>query len=260
MMMALAAQMQLHTRAIDISSAFACTPMPSEYPVYVELPRDFEEEGKVFRLKRSLYGLRAAPKLWFDHLRANLVDKLGFQNSSNDVCLFHKPGIVALVYVDDILFFSKSNEAISKEISALEKTFEITKDNEDQDVFAYLGVEVKWQKDENGKDVISMSQPGLIEKIITKVMERGKPVKDAKTRTEHTPASEDPLHADANGEDFSEAEFGFNYRQIIGLLMFLTNTRPDIQYAVNAASRFSHAPKVSHGRAVIRIARYLKCT
>jgi hypothetical protein len=176
------------------------------------------------------------------------------------VCLFHKPGIVALVYVDDILFFSKNNEAISKEIIALEKTFKITKDNKDQDVFAYLGVEVKWQKDESGKDVISMSQPGLIEKIITKVMERGKPVKDAKTRTEHTPASEDPLHANANGEDFSEAEFGFNYRQIIGLLMFLTNTRPDIQYAVNAASRFSHAPKVSHGRAVIRIARYLKCT
>jgi hypothetical protein len=136
MMMVLAAQMQLHTRAINISSAFACTPMPPEYPVYVELPRDFEEEGKVFRLKRSLYGLRAAPKLWFDYLRANLVDKLGFQNSSNDVCLFHKPGIVVLVYVDDILFFSKSNEAISKEISALEKTFKITKDDEDQDVFA----------------------------------------------------------------------------------------------------------------------------
>jgi hypothetical protein len=91
-------------------------------------------------------------------------------------------------------------------------------------------------------------------------MEKGKPVKDAKTRTEHTPASEDPLHADKDGEDFSEEEFGFNFRQIVGILMFLTNTRPDIQFAVNAASRFSHAPKFSHGRALIRIARYLKCT
>jgi hypothetical protein len=189
-----------------------------------------------------------------------MVNKLGFRVSTNDMCLFSKPGIVALVYVDDILFFSKSNELISKEIENLEKTFEITKDAEDQDVFAYLGVYLERQKGDDGKARISLSQPGLIDKIITKVKEHGKPVKDAKTRTEHTPASENPLHADKDGEDFSEEEFGFNYRQVVGLLMFLTNTRPDIQYAVNAASRFSHAPKVSHGRALIRIARYLKCT
>jgi hypothetical protein len=47
-------------------------------------------------------------------------------------------------------------------------------------------------------------------------MELGKPVKDAKTRTEHTPASENLLHADKDGEDFSEEEFGFNYRQVVG--------------------------------------------
>ena len=98
---------------------------------------------------------------------------------------------------------------------------------------------------------MKLSQPGLIDKVITKVMEKGKPVKEAKTRTEHTPASEEPLHADQNGDDFSEKEFGFNYRQVIGLMMFLANTRPDIQYTVNAASRFSHASKVSHGRALI---------
>jgi hypothetical protein len=176
------------------------------------------------------------------------------------MCLFSKPGIVALVYVDDILFFSKSNELISKEIKNLEKTFEITKDAEDQDVFAYLGVYLERQKGDDGKARISLSQPGLIDKIITKVKEHGKPVKDAKTRTEHTPASENPLHANKDGEDFSEEEFGFNYHQVVGLLMFLTNTRPDIQYAMNAASWFSHAPKVSHGRALIRIAHYLKCT
>jgi hypothetical protein len=174
--------------------------------------------------------------------------------------MFHKPGLVAVVYVDDMLFFSKDNAVIDKAISELEAKFEITKDAVDQDVFAYLGVSVERFQGDDGKEQMLLSQPGLIDKVITKVKEHGKPVKNAKTRTEHTPASESPLHADKDGEDFSEEEFGFSYRQIVGLLMFLTNTRPDIQYAVNAASHFSHAPKVSHGRALIRIARYLKCT
>jgi hypothetical protein len=174
--------------------------------------------------------------------------------------MFYKSGLVAVAYVDSILFFARDNASIIKAIAEMEAKFEITKDEADQDVFAYLGVSVRRFQGDDGKERMELSQPGLIEKVITKVMEKGKPVKLAKTRTEHTPASEEPLHADANGEDFTEEEFGFSYRQVIGLMMFLTNTRPDIQYAVNAASRFSHSPKVSHGRALIRIARYLKCT
>jgi hypothetical protein len=207
-----------------------------------------------------LYGQKEAPALFFNYLRDKLVKEMGFQVSSNDRCMFHKPGLVAVVYVDDVLFYSKDNETITKVISELETKFKIIKDEANLDVFAYLGVSFKYFKGDDGKKRISLSRPGLIEKVLTKVMEKGKPIKDAKTRTEHTPASEDPLHADKDGEDFSEEEFGFNYRMIVGLLMFLTNTRPDIQYAVNAASRFSHSPKVSHGRALIRIARYLKCT
>ena len=218
------------------------------------------EDGKVFRLKKSLYGQRAAPALFFNYLRDKFVKELGYKQSEHDRCMFYRPGLIAVAYVDDILFFSKSKDVVDNAIAEMETKFEITKDDTSQDVFAYLGVEVKRFQGDDGKERMKLSQPGLIDKVITKVMEKGKPVKDAKTRTEHTPASEDPLHADQNGEDFSEQEFGFNYRQIIGLMMFLTNTRPDIQYAVNAASRFSHAPKHSHGRALIRIARYLKCT
>ena len=190
----------------------------------------------MFRLRKSIYGLRDSGKMFFEHCRDNFVQNLQFQQSKNDPCMFFKNGIVAVVYVDDILFFSKSSKLINKAIADLEKTFELTKEEEDQDVFAYLGVSVNRNKDADGKEVIELVQPGLIDKIISKIKQHGKSVKDSKTRTEHTPASTQPLHADKDGDDFDEKEFGCSYASAIGLIMYPANMRPDIQYAVNAAS------------------------
>jgi hypothetical protein len=131
MLLALAVQLDLRTRAIDFSNAFATAPMPKGSKVYVEMPRGFEEDGKVFLLKKSLYGQLDAPRLFYDYLHDKLVKELGFQVSSNDRCMFHRPGLVAVVYVDDVLFFLKDNAIIDKAISELETKFELTKDDED---------------------------------------------------------------------------------------------------------------------------------
>jgi hypothetical protein len=50
------------------------------------------------------------------------------------------------------------------------------------------------------------------------------------------------------------------FRSIIGKLMFLTNTRPDITFAVNLLSRYSSAPQQAHLRGVKQILRYIKGT
>jgi hypothetical protein len=50
------------------------------------------------------------------------------------------------------------------------------------------------------------------------------------------------------------------FRSIIGKLMFLTNTRPDISFAVNLLSRYSSAPQQAHLRGVKQILRYIKGT
>ena len=260
MLMALTAQLKLKTRAADISNAFVSSPLGPDEEIYVEMPRGFEKEGKVLKLKKSLYGLRQSPKLFFEFLRDSLIHDLKFKQSENDQCLFIKKDIVAVIYVDDVLLFSRSNKVIDKVLTELEDKFELTKDDVDQDVFAYLGIQVERGTDEEGNAQISLIQPALINKIITKIKQGTHSTKDAKTRTEHTPASTDPLHADKDGEVFREEDFGFAYASAIGMLMYCVNTRPDIQYAVHAASRFTHSPKASHGRAIQRIARYLKCT
>ena len=169
----------------------------------------------------------------------------------SDQCLFQKPGISAVVYVDDILFFAKDSNIIDENIAALEKIFELTKTEANKDLFSYLGVEINRHKNNNGNEVIELLQPGLIDKIIMKIKQNGKSVKDAKTRNEHTPASTHPLHSDKQGEDYSEEELGCSYTTAIGLIMYLANTRPDILYAINEASRFTHCPKESHARAIV---------
>ncbi|GJW71104.1 putative reverse transcriptase, RNA-dependent DNA polymerase [Tanacetum coccineum] len=63
-----------------------------------------------------------------------------------------------------------------------------------------------------------------------------------------------PLLKDANGEDVDE----HLYRSMIGSLMYLTSSRPNIMFAVCACARFQVNPKSSHLHAVKRIFRYLK--
>jgi hypothetical protein len=73
-----------------------------------------------------------------------------------------------------------------------------------------------------------------------------------------TPALKEPLGSDPDGDPFDE---DWNYAAAIGMLLYISsNTRPDIQFAVHQAARFSHSPRKSHGKAVKRIIRYLAGT
>jgi hypothetical protein len=96
-----------------------------------------------------------------------------------------------------------------------------------------------------------MTQQGLIKKVIAAgKMEECNP--------NFTPAAQEPLGMDPEGEPFSEK---WEYASIVGMLQYLsTNTRSDITYAVSQVSRFTHSPKKSHGQAVKTILRYLKGT
>ncbi|GAV59364.1 hypothetical protein CFOL_v3_02895 [Cephalotus follicularis] len=59
--------------------------------------------------------------------------------------------------------------------------------------------------------------------------------------------TDDPIYEDIGG-----------YQRLVGILIYLTITRPDICYAVQMVSQFMHSPKQSHMDAALRILRYLK--
>nr|GEU72781.1 ribonuclease H-like domain-containing protein [Tanacetum cinerariifolium] len=87
-------------------------------------------------------------------------------------------------------------------------------------------------------------------KINSDVGQAGKDVKSASTPME----THKPLSKDADGTNVDV----HLYRSMIGSLMYLTSSRPDIMFVVCACSRFQVQPKVSHMHVVKRIFRYLK--
>ncbi|GJV81731.1 putative ribonuclease H-like domain-containing protein [Tanacetum coccineum] len=107
----------------------------------------------------------------------------------------------------------------------------------------FLGLQVT-QKD----DGIFISQDKYVDEILKKF--GFSTVKTASTPIE----TSKPLTKDKNAEDVDV----HLYRSMIGSLMYLTSSRPDIMFVVCACARFQVTPKVSHLHAVKRIFRYLK--
>ncbi|MGH7954625.1 MAG: reverse transcriptase domain-containing protein, partial [Gloeomargaritales cyanobacterium] len=245
LMLTMSIVLNLKTKQVDYANAFAQAKLKK--PVYVELPKGFratEEGDYVLYMTSSLYGLRQAAERWFDRLSKGLISR-GLIQSTMDPCLFfHKEkNIICLIYIDDCLFFARTDAAIDEMIQDLKQEFELVVE---QDVNAYLGIELK-----RSGNKIELTQPFLIQRIL-----EATGMQDSNAKA--TPATLNPLHKDENGQDRVD---NWHYASIIGMLMFLqANTRPDISYAVNQCARFSHFAKGSHEEGVKRICRYLKGT
>ena len=239
------------TRQVDYTNAFVQAELREE--VYVEYPRMFGAKSGldcVLKLRKSLYGLRQAPRTFFEKLKAGLEER-GWKQSAIDPCLFLKSGLICVVYVDDTIFAGAAVEELEKEITALgistseqRHTFHLRNEGS---VSAFLGIQIE----KTGPNTFHLSQTGLIAKVLA-----------ATNMTDcngcDTPATSDPLHIDKDGAVFDEA---WRYDSVIGMLMYLaSNTRPDIAYAVHQAARFTHNPRHSHALGIKRILRYLKKT
>nr|GEV88449.1 hypothetical protein [Tanacetum cinerariifolium] len=229
---------------MDVKSAFLYGTIKEE--VYVCQPPGFEDPDhpdKVYKMVKALYGLHQAPRAWYETL-ANYLLQNGFHKGQIDQTLFIKKqkGDILLVqiYVDDIIF-GETNKDLCKSFEKLIKDkFQISSIGE---LTFFLGLQVK-QKE----DGIFISQDKYVAEILKKFrLTEGK-------STSTLIDTEKPLLKDPDGEDVDV----HIYRFMIGSLMYLTSSRPDIMFAVCACVRFQVTPKVSHLHAVKRIFRYLK--
>nr|GEX42761.1 putative ribonuclease H-like domain-containing protein [Tanacetum cinerariifolium] len=229
---------------MDVKSAFLYGTIKEG--VYIYQPPGFEDldhPNKVYKVVKALYGLHQAPRAWYETL-ANYLLENGFQRGKIDQTLFIKrqKGDILLVqiYVDDIIFGS-TNKDLRKSFETLMKDkFQMSLIGE---LTFFLGLQVKQKKDE-----IFISQDKYVAEILRKFgLTDGK---SASTSID----TEKPLLKDPNGEDVDV----HTYRSMIGSLMYLTSSRPDIMCVVCACARFQVTPKSSHLHAVKRIFRYLK--
>ena len=238
------------TTAIDFVNAFCQTHYPDLMdPVWIHPQRSFYRDLRgthVLKLKNSMYGLRDAPRLWFENLFTYLLSsELGFIQSNIDPCLLIRADMIIIVYVDDMGVAAEREELIDELISFLQsKGLELQREGKFQD---YLGIIFSHSSDGS----THMIQSGLIKKIIQATgMEQCNPNK--------TPALKTCLGKDEDGEPMDAT---FNYRSIVGMLLYLSgNTRPDIAYAVSQVARFTHNPKKTHATAIKMLVRYLAGT
>ena len=233
------------TCTIDFSNAFIQAELKE--PTFIHLPRGFNSRRgskTCLRLRRSLYGLSVAPRLWYEHLFKALKEE-GLVPSKQDPCLLFRSDLIAIVHVDDLGLQFAEEVTAEALISNLEKKgFTLTREGSFTE---YLGIQYRSRSDGS----VEMSQSGLIQKILEATS-----MEDCKPNL--TPCKKECLGMDPDGKVFEET---WNYRSVVGMLLYLsTNTRPDISFAVSQVARFTHTPKQSHGTAVKSIIRYLAGT
>ena len=107
------------TRQVDYTNAFAQADLREE--VYLEFPKMFGPKSGakiVLKLLKRFYGLRQAPRTFFEKLRDGLLER-GYQLSTTDPCLFMKHGITCVVYVYDTIFAGADASILEEVIHSL---------------------------------------------------------------------------------------------------------------------------------------------
>eukprot|EP00253_Pinus_taeda_P035982 PITA_35982 len=217
---------------MDVKSAFLNGVLKED--VYIEQPLSYEKKGqehKVCRLKKALYGLKQAPRAWYSRIDSYLLEnEFAKCEGEPTVYIKKKDGkiLIVVLYVDDVIFTSNDDYLIKNFKSVMKEEFEIT----DIGLLRYiLGIEV----DQN-KNGIFISQARYVNKVLSRFN-----MQECKATI--TPMV---MGLKLSKEDISKDFDPSLYKSIVGSLMYLTATRPDIMFVVSLISRFMERPKEAY--------------
>lgn len=251
-LLAIAAEFDLEIDQLDAVTAFLQGDLTDV--IYMLQPEGFTESNKICRLKKSLYGLKQASRVWNLKLDENLK-KYGLIQSKTDPCIYYKFSetliLIIAVYVDDMVIFCNSIAAKTHLKEHLMSQFkmkdigearyvlgmQITRDRKSRKIWLDQELYIEnMLKKYNMWECNAVDTPVLLGEKLSKLM-------SPKTDNER------------------EEMFSIPYQEVIGSLLFAAQiSRPDISYAVNNVSRFTQDPGKIHWTATKRILRYLKGT
>ena len=252
-------------RQLDYIGAFLQAPVRGR--IFVTLPSEFSEihpkynqyYGRPLRLIKSAYGMILSSKNWFLELQGFLVsEKVKFIRSDLDNALFvrkeHDGSITKmLVYIDDSLYYNtRNNEQILRALeNDLKARFKIELQG-----FAHWFLSMRISQDRFGNYTLDQSR--YIKNIVNKY------IGGTKKRNITRPLSADWI---ATKDDCAKnekeivqltEEYRMEYQSVIGSLIYLMNTRPDITFAVTKLAKFMRSPGRPHFKALIHLLGYLR--
>ena len=252
---ALATKYDLDMDQMDVKAAYLHGDI--EEDIYVEPPEELrspEDEGQVWKLQKSMYGLKQSGRAWNKKLNETLIND-GFERSKADPCVYIKRTkrglVIVAVYVDDLLILAKDK----KEKAILKRMLSQNFDMKDLGEAKHLlGMTISRDR-EKGK--VWLVQTAYIQKTLKKFnMHESKPVSTPCDTNSRLSANMEPK----TPEEIQQMS-RVPYREAVGSLIYASQgTRPDISFAVGCVSRYMHNPGEGHWTAVKRIMRYLKGT
>lgn len=247
LVVALAAQKGWAIYQLDVKSAFLYGELNEE--VFVEQPLGYVKKGyehKVYKLKKALYGLKQAPRAWYSRIEAYFL-KEGFEKCDYEHTLFIKTGkegklLILSLYVDDLIFTGNDELMVSEFKSSMKHEFDMT----DLGKMRYfLGLEIL----QNSRGVF-ISQKKYALQVLQKFG------MDGSNSVQNPIVPGCKLVKDESGVKVDKIYF----KQIVGSLMYLTVTRPDVMFVVGLISRYMENPTELHLQVAKRVLRYLKGT
>ena len=233
---------------MDVTNAFLHSDLDEE--IYMSLPQGYTPSSgtalppnAVCRLHKSIYGLKQASRQWYKCFTGILLND-GYDQSPVDNTLFAKiqgsKFIALIVYVDDIMIASNSDDLVDNLKKNLAASFKI---KDLGPVRFFLGLEVA-----RNAEGISVSQRKYCLDLL-------KDYGYLECKPRSVPMD---LKIHLSKETGILLEDGRIYREMVGRLLYLTITRPDITFAVNRLSQFLSCPTDVHLQAVYNILKYLK--
>nr|GEU59590.1 hypothetical protein [Tanacetum cinerariifolium] len=217
---------------MDVKTAFLHGSLKED--VYVFQPEGFidaDHPSHVYKLKKALYGLKQAPRAWYDELSTFLLHNHFFKGTIDPTLFirrFHDNILVVQVYVDDIIFGFTHPRYIQLFSDLMKSRFKMSMMGE---MTFFLGLQVN-----QPPCGICINQSNYVLEILKKYeMESCDPV--------GTPMEiKDKLDLDQNGILVDATK----YRSMIGALMYLTSSRPDIVHATCLCARYQAMPTEKH--------------
>jgi hypothetical protein len=271
MVYALAVSLQLDMASLDVEAAFMNAPLKEE--MFINAPPGTPPlpKGFVYRLKKSLYGLKQSPREWNTMLTEFMVKECGFTQLLSESCLFIKrvgdKFVVAAIYVDDIIIAYNCESIFQSFRAKLTSRF---KCKDLGTLTRALNMEISRTADGG----VFLSQAAYVRDVLKRFQE----YVPASANSSDLPA--DPkirlyaggaklvrgYGAETTGEHNAEegskdCDLTVPYRELLGALLWVSQgTRPDITYSVSQCAKFSSKPKNAHWWALKKILRYLKGT
>ncbi|GJR66358.1 retrovirus-related pol polyprotein from transposon TNT 1-94 [Tanacetum coccineum] len=224
---------------MDVKTAFLNGELKEE--VYVSQPEGFVDQDNpshVYKLKKALYGLKQAPRAWYDMLSSFLISQ-HFSKGAVDPTLFTRQAgndlLLVQIYVDDIIFASTNTAMCNEFANQMTTKFKMSMMGQ---MSFFLGLQ------------ISQSPRGIFINQSKYAYEIVKKYGMLTSDSVDTPMVEkSKLDEDLQGNPVDATL----YRGMIGSLMYLTSSRPDLIYAVCLCARYQAKPTKKHLNAVKRI-------